>query len=81
VQILNKGLLNVSRFKVWDSLVVFSAVAHSREMRMNETDQKIRERPERDPSDGSGRNHASDFEDDLDAFADRTDRYEEGKDD
>jgi len=46
---------------------------------VNETDQKILERPERDPSDS--RNHASDLEDDLDASVDRTDRYEEGKDD
>jgi len=48
---------------------------------MNETDQKILERPERDSWDSSGRDHASDLEDDRDAFVDRTDRYEEGKDD
>ena len=47
---------------------------------MNETDEKMLERPERDPWDSSGRDHASDL-DDRDAFVDRTDRYEEGKDD
>ena len=35
---------------------------------MNETDQKILERPERGPWDGSSRSHAPDFENDLDAF-------------
>ena len=48
---------------------------------MNETDQKILEGLERDPSDSSSRSHASDLEDHLDAFVDRTDRYEEGKHD
>ena len=48
---------------------------------MNETDQKILERPERDPWDGSGRNHASDLDDDLDAFSESIDRYDGGKDD
>jgi hypothetical protein len=48
---------------------------------MNETNQKIRERRERDPRDGSSRNYASDLENDLNAWGDRIDRYDEGKDD
>jgi hypothetical protein len=50
-------------------------------MRMDETDQNILERPELDCWGGSGRNHASDFEDDLDARGGSIDRYDEGKDD
>ena len=80
VQILNKGLLNVSRFKVY-SFVVFFAVARSSEARMNETDQKILEKPELDPWDRSGRRHASDLKDDLDACAGSIDQYDRGNDD
>ncbi len=55
----------------------FFAVARFQETRMNETDQKILERPELgwDPR----RNHTSDFEDDRDEFVGSVDRYDEGK--
>jgi hypothetical protein len=78
VQILNKGLLNVSQFKVWDSLVVFSVVARSQE-KSERNRLKKSSKPERDASES--RNHASDLKDDRDAFVDRTGRYDEGKDD
>jgi hypothetical protein len=81
VQILNKGLLNVSRFKVWDSFVVFFAVTRSSEARMNETDQKILKKPELHPWDRSGRRHASDLKDDLVACAGNIDQCDGGNDD
>jgi len=46
---------------------------------MNETDQKILERPELDPRDSFSRNHASDLEDDLDALGESIDRYDGAK--
>jgi hypothetical protein len=46
---------------------------------MNETDQNILERPKLDCWGGPGRNHASDFEDDLDACGGSIDRYDGGK--
>jgi hypothetical protein len=48
---------------------------------MNETDQKIVEKPELDPWDGSSGNHASDFEVALDEFVGRINQYGGGKDD
>ena len=48
---------------------------------MNETDQKILEKPELDPWSRSGRRHASDLNDDLDACAGSIDQYDGGKDD
>ena len=46
---------------------------------MNETDQKTLETPALGPWDGSGRDHASDLEDDLDTFVESTDRDDGGK--
>ena len=48
---------------------------------MNETDQKILEKPELDPWSRSGRRHASDLNDDLDACAGSIDQYDRGNDD